>query len=68
MSAFQVGGMTCGGCAQAVKTAIGRVAPGSSVEVDLERARVEIEPDIDTMTLAKAVEAAGFEYLGLAAD
>lgn len=68
MSAYQVGGMTCGGCAQAVKNAIGRVAPGSRVDVDLERGRVDIDRDIDAMTLAKAVEAAGFEYLGPAAD
>ena len=68
MSAFQVGGMTCGGCAQAVKNAIGRAAPGSHVEVDLERARVAVTPDLDAATLAKAVEAAGFEYLGPAAD
>lgn len=62
---FRVTGMTCGGCANAVKSAIQTEAPGATVEVDLGSATVTVD-GADEAQVKKAVDAAGFNFLGAA--
>jgi copper chaperone len=52
--------MTCEGCANAVRDAIGRLAPAAAVVVDLERGEVAIADDIDPVAATAVIEAAGF--------
>lgn len=60
---YRVEGMTCGGCANAVKRALTRL-DARSVDVDLGLGRVTVDGDIDDAAVAQAVEAAGFTYAG----
>lgn len=55
----KVGGMTCGGCAAAVKRAVEAAAPGAAVTVSLERGEVEITGG-DLVAAKAAIAAAGF--------
>jgi len=45
MLELKVTGMTCGGCVNSVKRAIGRIYPGGVVEVDLTTGRVTVGTD-----------------------
>ena len=60
---YRVDGMTCDGCANAVKRALARLGP-RAVNVDLPAGRVTVDGDVDDGAVAKAVEAAGFTYSG----
>jgi copper chaperone len=60
---YRVDGMTCDGCANAVKRALTRL-DARSVDVDLGLGRVTVDGDIDDARIAQAVEAAGFTYAG----
>jgi copper chaperone len=60
---YSVIGMTCDGCASAVKKAIKSAAPGADVNVDLDAKVVSVE-GVDDAVVQKAVEGAGFEYGG----
>jgi copper chaperone len=55
----KVSGMTCGGCAAAIKRAVEGAAPGAAVSVSLERGEVEIVGG-DAATARAAIAAAGF--------
>jgi P-type Cu+ transporter len=56
-----VEGMTCGGCARAVESAIGQVPGVLSARVDLAAKRARVEGvNLDPAKLAEAVEDAGF--------
>ena len=60
---FQVEGMSCGGCAEAVKRAVRKVAPEAEVAVDLTRGRVTVSPPgaaPDAAAVAAAIDKAGF--------
>jgi len=57
---FQVSGMTCDGCAAAVRRAIGRIDQAARVEVDVAAGRVDVDGTAEPATLARAIEAAGF--------
>jgi len=60
---YKVNGMTCGGCAKSVSTAIQSAAPGAEVNVDLDAKTVFVSGA--NMDLVKqAVEDAGFEFAG----
>ena len=61
---YQVSGMTCEGCANAVTKAIKAVAPGATVEVSLEGKSVTVEGFDDATAIAAAVDSAGFEFGG----
>lgn len=61
---YQVEGMTCGGCAQAVEKAINAAAPAATVKVDLENRQVTVGGINDDALVAQAVEEAGFDYGG----
>jgi copper chaperone len=60
---FQVEGMTCGGCAEAVKRAVLKAAPGATVAVDLAVGRVAVSPVPDAAAVAAAIDRAGFRTL-----
>ena len=60
---FQVEGMSCGGCAEAVKRAVRKVAPEAAVAVDLAGGRVTVSssgPAPDASAVAAAIDKAGF--------
>jgi copper chaperone len=59
----RVTGMTCGGCAAAVKRAAEAAAPGATATVSLERGEVEIAGG-DAAAAKAAIIAAGFGVAG----
>ncbi len=63
---YRVGGMTCQGCARSVSAAIARAAPSAKIEIDVGGGVVAIEGAAGADAVKKAVEAAGFEFLGAA--
>jgi polysaccharide deacetylase 2 family uncharacterized protein YibQ/copper chaperone CopZ len=64
---YQVSGMTCDGCANAVTRAIKAVAPAAAVEVDLASKSITVEGFDNTTAIATAVDDAGFEFGGVKA-
>lgn len=59
MAVVKVTGMTCGGCAAAVKRAVEAALPGATAKVDLEGGEAEIVGgDLDAAKAA--IVAAGF--------
>lgn len=63
---YRVTGMTCGGCAKSVETAIKAAAPGASVVVDLAGQKVTVDGASDDQ-VRQAVDDAGFGFDGVAA-
>ena len=60
---YRVNGMTCGGCAQALRRAIAQAAPSAKIEVDLEAGTAQVE-GLDAEAVERAVQQAGFEFAG----
>lgn len=60
---YRVTGMTCGGCARAVESAIKAVAPEASVSVDLAAKAVTVEGASEEQ-VRQAVDDAGFGFEG----
>jgi copper chaperone len=58
---MQVDGMTCQGCVDSVIRAIQRLDPGAGVEVDLEHGRVHVTTQAQSVEVARALDAAGYE-------
>jgi copper chaperone len=58
---MQVDGMSCQGCVNAVTKAIQRLDPTAQVEVDLEHGRVHVVTDAQSIDVARALDAAGYE-------
>ncbi|MEI6986885.1 MAG: heavy metal-associated domain-containing protein [Rhodospirillaceae bacterium] len=67
---YRVDGMTCQGCARSVAAAITRLAPQAGITIDLAASTVTVtgsaEAPVPAETVCKAVEAAGFSFMGLA--
>ena len=62
MTVIKVGGMTCGHCAGRVKQAVGRVAPGAGVDVDLAAKEVRISGgNVDPDAVRAAIRQAGYQ-------
>ena len=61
MLRFQVEGMTCSHCAQAVTKAVQAVDAKAEVEVDLAAANVTVRGQARREDLAAAIEAAGYK-------
>ena len=57
---YEVTGMTCGHCQQAVENEIGGVAGVTGVDVDLATGRVEVHGDVDDTAVRGAIEEAGY--------
>jgi len=64
MITLKVGGMTCQGCVAAVTRAVGAVAPGGSIAVDLARGEVALADDADRDAATAAIRRAGFTVEG----
>jgi len=59
--AFEVNDMTCGHCASTIATALKAVDADATIDVDLAKRRVRIEPrTADARTLARAIAEAGY--------
>ncbi len=55
-----VKGMTCGGCAAAVKRAVQASAPDAEVQVDLRTGRVSVAGKAEHAKIAAAIVRAGY--------
>lgn len=62
---YRVTGMTCGGCARSVESAIKAEAPGASVTIDLAAKAVSVD-GATAEQVKKAVDDAGFGFEGAA--
>lgn len=60
MQRFDVSGMTCSHCAEAVAKAVRSVDPGAKVEVDLVGGKVAVESRCNPSEIAGAIEEAGY--------
>ncbi|MES9899685.1 MAG: heavy-metal-associated domain-containing protein [Sedimenticola sp.] len=61
---YKVEGMSCGGCSSSVEQAIKSAAPGAGVQVELDGGLVTVDGVDDDAVVAKAVEDAGFTFVG----
>lgn len=62
MTVYKVKGMTCAGCARAIKQAIRQQVTGNpAVEVDLEKGEVRVADDADPQIVNFAIEGAGYQ-------
>ena len=57
---LSVEGMACGGCEETVEEAVGALEGTDSVDADNTTDTVEIEGDVDTDSVADAIEDAGY--------
>lgn len=57
---MQVEGMTCDGCAAAVRRAIQRLDPDARVTVDLDHGRVAVTTTAQALSVAEALTGAGY--------
>lgn len=62
---YRVDGMTCGGCAKSVETAIKAVSATAEVRADAQTGLVQVE-GVSAEDVAKAVEDAGFTFVAQA--
>ncbi len=61
---YTVEGMHCNHCKAAVETAVGNIKGVNSAQVDLAQKTVSVEGDFNDDDVRKAVEKAGFEFVG----
>ncbi len=63
---YTVAGMTCGGCANAVKKHVSGVAGVTGVQVDVAGGAVTVTSDtpVDSADVRAAVEQAGYRLVG----
>ena len=58
---FQVQGMSCGHCVNAVTQAVQSVDPQARVKVDLPTGKVDVTSDEDHDAIARAIEEEGYK-------
>lgn len=58
---FNVSGMTCGHCAQAITKAINRVDPAAAVKVDVAGGKVTVTSEASPTQIADAIQSEGYE-------
>lgn len=63
---YTIGGMTCGGCVRSVERALRSALPDAQIQVSLQNAAVTISGDHDSAVVERAVEDAGFDFVGAA--
>lgn len=61
--AFEVDGMTCGGCEQSVVRALESIPGVETVRASHEQRRVEVDGDVEATRIASAIEDAGYEVV-----
>ena len=57
---FNVSGMTCGHCAQAITKAIGRVDPQATVKVDVAGGKVTLDSTASADQIVQAIQVEGY--------
>lgn len=60
MIELKVEGMTCGGCAATVRTAVAEVAPKARMEIEIATGTLRVEGDADEGRVRAAIEQAGY--------
>jgi len=63
---YKVGGMTCQGCANSVSRALEALDPVERALVDFKAGTVVVQGPVAEAAVKDAVEAAGFDYHGVA--
>lgn len=58
---FQVQGMSCGHCVNAVTQAVHSVDPQAEVKVDLASGKVDVQSQQDHAVIARAIEEEGYK-------
>lgn len=58
---FQVQGMSCGHCVNAVTQAVHSVDPQAEVKVDLASGKVDVQSQQDRAAIARAIEEEGYK-------
>jgi copper chaperone len=58
---FQVQGMTCGHCVNAVTQAVKSIDPAAEVQVDLGSGKVQVQSQQDHAAIARAIEEEGYK-------
>lgn len=58
---FQVQGMSCGHCVNAVTQAVRSVDPQAQVQVDLASGKVDVQSQQDHAAIARAIEEEGYK-------
>jgi copper chaperone len=61
MLSFQVGGMACEGCAEAIQRVIAAIDPTALVAADFLSGRVDAQTHVSAEVIAEAIRAAGYE-------
>ncbi len=62
---YQVAGMSCQHCVNAVQGGVGKLAGVSSVDVDLSQGAVTVSGDgLDDTAIRAAIDEAGYEVVG----
>lgn len=61
MLRFKVEKMTCGHCASTIRTALGKLVPQNSVDIDLERREVTVQGSLDAAAAVVTLRAAGYD-------
>ena len=64
MFTLKVSGITCSGCVNAIRKAVGEAASGAKVEVDIASGKVSIGDEADPAVAIRAIEDAGYEVIG----
>jgi len=63
---YRVTGMTCGGCERSMRGALERAAPDLKVDVSHQADTVVVHGTHNADVIKQAVDAAGFDFEGLA--
>lgn len=58
---FNVQGMSCGHCVNAVTNAVKSVDPQAQVQVDLAKGKVDVQTQQDRQAIARAIEEEGYK-------
>ena len=61
---YKVGGMACGGCSSSVARALQALPGVEMAQVDHITGIAKVVGEVDSATVASAIENAGFDFLG----
>lgn len=63
MIELKVKGMTCGGCAATVRTAVAEAAPSARIEIEVASGTLRVDGDADESRVRAAIAKAGYGVL-----
>lgn len=61
MYTFKVSGMSCQGCVKAINKVIKAKDSQADIQIDLERAEVKVDSQLDKDQLIECIDSAGFD-------